>query len=53
MIQAYRAITGACEFGVKDFCQGRDLPKKISVDQAIKLTKGKYGNDQFKEFFKA
>ena len=52
MIQAYRAITGACEFGVKDFCQGKKLPPKLSVAKAIELTQGRYGNEQFKGFFK-
>jgi len=51
MIQAYRAITGACEFGVRSFCEGKKLPKKISIQDAIKLTKGQYGNETFAGFF--
>ncbi len=52
MIEAYRVITGACEFGVRDFCQGKKLPSKLSVANVIELTNGKYGNEKFQEFFK-
>jgi len=52
MIEAYRVITGACEFGVRDFCQGKKLPSKLSVAMVIELTNGKYGNEKFQEFFK-
>jgi hypothetical protein len=50
-IQAYRAITGACEFGVKSFCESVKIPKQITVSEVIDLTKGKYGNKDFKKFF--
>ena len=49
-IQAYRAITGACEYGVREFCESIKVPDKLTVKEAIKLTTGKYGNDKFKEF---
>ena len=49
-IQAYRAITGACEFGVKNFCESIEVPKELTVSRVIKLTQGKYGNDSFKSF---
>jgi hypothetical protein len=52
IIGAYRAITGACEFGVRDFCQSRKLPAKMTIKKAIETTKGKYGNEQFASFFK-
>lgn len=52
MIQAYRAITGACEFGVRNFCEGKSLPKKITVSDAIQLTKGQYGSESFGSFFR-
>lgn len=52
MIEAYRVITGACEFGVRDFCQGKKLPVKLNVEKVIELTNGKFGNKQFQEFFK-
>jgi hypothetical protein len=51
MIQAYRAITGACEFGVRSFCEGKKIPKKLTVAKAIEITSGQYGHDQFKGFF--
>ena len=52
MIQAYRAITGACEFGVRNFCEGKKLPKKLSVKKTIEITSGAYGSTTFAEFFK-
>jgi hypothetical protein len=52
IIGAYRAITGACEFGVREFCEGKKLPKSMTIRKAVELTKGKYGNEQFAEFFR-
>ncbi len=51
-IQAYRAITGACEAGVRGFCE-RDgiLPDKLTIADAINRTKGQYGADTFASFF--
>ncbi len=53
MILCYRAITGACQFGVQDFinrkCQN---VKKISIKKVLNLTVGEYGHNQFAEFFK-
>jgi hypothetical protein len=53
-IKAYRAITGACELGTKNFCdqQGK-LPKKLKISDAITLTKGQFGADVFAKFFVA
>ena len=51
LIKAYRVITGACEFGTKQFCNGRDLPDTATVEQAIKITAGQYGSERFREFF--
>ncbi len=51
-IQSYRAITGACEFGTKHFCDGIELPEEITVAEIIKRTKGQFGNEQYREFFK-
>jgi hypothetical protein len=53
LIQAYRTITGACEFGVKNFIQRKNLEmeKKYPINHIIKLTKNEYGHQQFKEFF--
>ena len=52
MIGAYRAITGACYEGTKQFCEGMKLPAKLSVKEAISKTKGAYGARQFEDFFK-
>ena len=52
-IKMYRVITGACEAGTRNFVEG--LPKrkkKYTVAEIIEQTKGQYGNDTFKEFFK-
>lgn len=52
LIEAYRAITGACESGTRGFCeqQGK-LPKMMSIADAIKLTSVRYGSDVFAQFF--
>jgi hypothetical protein len=52
MIQAYRAITGACEAGTKQWCEGKKFPAKLSVNVAIRATKGAYRAEQFAAFFK-
>ena len=51
LIKAYRAITGACEFGTRQFCESMKLPNKATVEKAIKLTAGQYGNETFAKFF--
>jgi hypothetical protein len=52
-IEAYRVITGACSFGVKDFIQNSNIESKdYSIKQMIELTQDKYGNETFKAFFK-
>ncbi len=50
-IRAYRSITGACEGGVRNFCEGKTLAKKFTVKEAIALTAGQYGDKVFAEFF--
>jgi hypothetical protein len=51
-IKAYRAITGACEGGVRGFCEQQgELPKKLTIAEVVKRTKGAYGNDAFAKFF--
>ena len=50
-IQAYRAITGACEFGVKSFVESVKIPKSLTVKKVIELTSGRYGSEQFAKFF--
>ena len=54
MIECYRVITGACEFGVRNFIKsklGDKVKDKYSIKDIIKLTNGEYGNDTFKSFF--
>jgi hypothetical protein len=50
-IYIYRAVTGACAAGVKNFVEskGVDLEKKVTVKQLIKLTEGHFGADKFKK----
>ena len=50
-IRAYRAITGACEGGVRAWMEQGERPETISVKDLIELTRGAYGNDVFKKFF--
>ena len=50
-INAYRSITGACESGTRMFCESIKVPKKLTVKKVIELTDGRFGSDQFKEFF--
>ena len=52
IIGAYRCITGACETGTKMFCDGKELPAKLSIKKAIELTKGAYRSAEFAAFFK-
>jgi len=50
-IRAYRAITGACEGGVRQWMQSHQVPDKLTVASAIKLTTGAYGSQGFAKFF--
>ena len=51
VISSYRAITGACEAGTRQWCEGKNLPDKLSVKMAIRATRGAYGAEKFKAFF--
>lgn len=54
-IEACRTITGACAFGTRHFCEmilGDRKKDKYTVSEVIELTKGQYGADRFKDFFK-
>ena len=51
IIRSYRCITGACETGTKGFCEGKELPAKLSTKAAIKATEGQYGAREFAKFF--
>jgi hypothetical protein len=51
-IGAYRAITGACEQGTRLFVEtAGKLPKKATVREVIKLTRGQYEAETFAKFF--
>ena len=51
-IESYRVITGACEAGVRHFVEGMGKIKvRYTVGEVIALTKGQYGNDEYREFF--
>ena len=51
-IECYRVITGACSFGVRDFIKSNGLKKsKYSPLEIAEITKGAYGNAEFKSFF--
>jgi len=49
-IAGYRVITGACEFGVKEFIESIQVPDKLTPNVVLKLTEGKYGNDTLGKF---
>ena len=52
-IKCYRVITGACEFGTKDFIINKlkQKQKEYTVREIIVLTKNQYGNKSFTQFF--
>lgn len=49
----YRAITGACEGGVRGVVENNQDKKKDSytIEELIELTKGQYHSDMFVDFF--
>ena len=52
IIKAYRAITGACESGVRSFIESKGkFPKEMKISDVFKETKGAYGAEVFKAFF--
>ena len=51
-IKCYRTITGACEYGVRDFVDSLDnIPESLTVQEMIDITSNQYGNDMLKNFF--
>ena len=51
-IECYRVITGACSFGTKDFIKSTGLTSKsYTIKEMIELTKNRYGNETFVNFF--
>jgi hypothetical protein len=50
-IKGYRAITGACEAGVRNFVSKlKVVPEKLTVTELIDITAGQYGNDTLRAF---
>ena len=51
-IIAYRVITGACSYGVKDYIRNRLSSKKkeFRMSEVIELTKKEYGGNSFSNF---
>ena len=45
----YRVITGACQYGTKQFMESKgELKKTYTLSEIITQTKGAYGHDKFK-----
>lgn len=53
LVTMYRIITGACKQGSQAFVDGfgDKLKEKYTIREAIELTRGQYGADQFAKFF--
>ena len=52
-IKMYRVITGACEYGVRDYVASlTNVKDSYTVREIIELTNGRYGNDVLRRFFK-
>ena len=55
-IECYRIITGACSFGTKNFVETilpeKDKKASYSIREMIEITRGQYGHETFKSFFK-
>ena len=53
LITMYRIITGACKQGTDIFVKGLgNLKNEYTIKEAIELTNGQYGSNDFKNFFK-
>jgi hypothetical protein len=51
-VECYRVITGACIPGVKGFVEQKGKRDKYTIAEMIEVTRGQYGNETFKSFFK-
>ena len=51
-IAAYRVVTGACEYGVREFVKSIEIPEKLTPNVVVDLTKGRFGNKEFESFLK-
>ena len=54
LITMYRVVTGACLQGTEIFVEslGNKLKNEYTIKEAIELTNGQYGSNDFKNFFK-
>ena len=48
----YMTITGACQYGTRQFVESQGIPDKLTVQEVINITKGRYGNEKLVEFIK-
>jgi len=52
-VECYRAITGACVLGIKMFLNATHFTKSMyTVKELIEMTRNKFGNTKFEDFFK-
>ncbi|MEG6506716.1 hypothetical protein, partial [Nitratidesulfovibrio sp. 1201_IL3209] len=51
-IEAYRVITGACAAGTRGFVESLSVVKaQYTIREICELTKGRYGHNEFTQFF--
>ena len=51
-IKMYRVITGACEFGTKQFVEQNKIEnKQYTIKEIIEITKNQFGNETLQKFF--
>jgi hypothetical protein len=50
-VEAYRAITGACETGTRGFVERQGRKKSYKISEIIEITEGQFGHREFKAFF--
>jgi len=49
----YRLLTGACEFGVNQFCKDNNISDdELPLDKVLKIIKGHYGSEKMYDLFK-
>jgi len=53
-IEFYRVVTGACEFGVKDFIKSHNVEQQdYTLAEILEKTKGQYGSEKLSQFVKS
>lgn len=51
-VEMYMVITGACESETKEFVKSNRIENKsYSVQEIIEMSRGRYGNSTFENFF--